>query len=118
MAKETGVPRENHRPAASHRQTLSHNVVHPARAGFELTTLVIYNIFQLPYFMNYWLMGTIGRIAAIRLNLGGIRRHIEAFHGSKMAMITWASSVTWTFFFTSVSICLIITMFFGTCKYL
>ena len=27
LADETGVPRENHRPAASHRQTLSHNVV-------------------------------------------------------------------------------------------
>jgi hypothetical protein len=25
--EETGVPRENHRPAASHWQTLSHNVV-------------------------------------------------------------------------------------------
>ena len=25
--EETGVPRENHRPAASNRQTLSHNVV-------------------------------------------------------------------------------------------
>ena len=25
--EETRVPRENHRPAASHRQTLSHNVV-------------------------------------------------------------------------------------------
>jgi hypothetical protein len=24
---ETGVPGENHRPAASHRQTLSHNVI-------------------------------------------------------------------------------------------
>jgi len=27
LVKETGVPEENHRPAASHRQTLSHNVV-------------------------------------------------------------------------------------------
>jgi hypothetical protein len=27
MAEETRVPRENHRPAASHRQTLSHNIV-------------------------------------------------------------------------------------------
>jgi hypothetical protein len=25
--EETGVPEENYRPAASHRQTLSHNVV-------------------------------------------------------------------------------------------
>jgi hypothetical protein len=27
LVEETGVPRENHRPAASHWQTLSHNVV-------------------------------------------------------------------------------------------
>jgi hypothetical protein len=27
LMEETGVPGENHRPAASHRQTLSHNVV-------------------------------------------------------------------------------------------
>ena len=40
--KETGVPRENLRPA-SHWQTLSHNVVlsTPAWAGFEFTTLVV-----------------------------------------------------------------------------
>jgi hypothetical protein len=27
LAEETGVPRENHRPVASHWQTLSHNIV-------------------------------------------------------------------------------------------
>jgi hypothetical protein len=27
LVKETGVPRENHQPVASHWQTLSHNVV-------------------------------------------------------------------------------------------
>ena len=27
LVEETGVPRENHLPAASHWQTLSHNVV-------------------------------------------------------------------------------------------
>ena len=27
LVKETRVPRENHRPAASHLQTISHNVV-------------------------------------------------------------------------------------------
>jgi hypothetical protein len=27
LVEETGVPEENHRPAASHRQTLPHNVV-------------------------------------------------------------------------------------------
>ena len=28
LVEETGGPGENHRPVASHRQTLSHNVVH------------------------------------------------------------------------------------------
>ena len=27
LVEETGAPGKNHRPAASHRQTLSHNVV-------------------------------------------------------------------------------------------
>ena len=39
------VPGENHRPAVSHWQTLSHNIisstVHLAWARFELTTLVM-----------------------------------------------------------------------------
>jgi hypothetical protein len=30
LVVETGVPGENHRPVASHWQTLSHNVVHLA----------------------------------------------------------------------------------------
>jgi hypothetical protein len=30
LVEETEVPGENHQPAASHRQTLSHNVVHLA----------------------------------------------------------------------------------------
>jgi hypothetical protein len=30
LVEETGVPGENHRPATSHRQTLSHNVVSSA----------------------------------------------------------------------------------------
>ena len=30
LVEETGGPRENHRPVSSHRQTLSHNVVHLA----------------------------------------------------------------------------------------
>ena len=40
---KTGVPRENHWPAVSHWQTLSHNVVSstPRLSGFELTTLVV-----------------------------------------------------------------------------
>jgi hypothetical protein len=40
LMEETGVPGENHRPVASHWQTLSHNV--GSRAGFEITaTLVV-----------------------------------------------------------------------------
>ena len=41
LVKETGGPGENHRPVASHWQTLSHNVVHPPWSGFELTTSVV-----------------------------------------------------------------------------
>ena len=43
LVEETWVPGENHRPVASHWQTLSHNVVSstPAWAGFELITLII-----------------------------------------------------------------------------
>ena len=41
LVEETEEPGENHRSAASHWQTLSHNVVHLERAGFELTTLVV-----------------------------------------------------------------------------
>jgi len=40
----TGVPGKNHWSAASHWQTLSHNVVSSTprhEAGFELTTLVV-----------------------------------------------------------------------------
>ena len=39
--EETGVTEENYIPIASHWHTLSHNVVHLARAGFELTRLVV-----------------------------------------------------------------------------
>ena len=37
LVEETGVPRENHWPVASHWKTLSHNVVW----RFKLTTLVV-----------------------------------------------------------------------------
>jgi Leucine-rich repeat (LRR) protein len=33
FVEETGVPGETHRPAASHWQSLSHNVVHLALSG-------------------------------------------------------------------------------------
>jgi hypothetical protein len=39
LVEETGVPGENHRPDASHLQTLSHKCL--SWAGFELTTLVV-----------------------------------------------------------------------------
>jgi hypothetical protein len=35
LVEETGGPRENHRPAASHWRTLSHNVVHLALSGIR-----------------------------------------------------------------------------------
>jgi len=38
LVVETG---ENHWPATSHWQTLSHNVVQLAMSGFQLTTLVV-----------------------------------------------------------------------------
>jgi hypothetical protein len=44
LVEETGVPGENHRHVASHRQILSHNVVSSTprhERGFELTTLVV-----------------------------------------------------------------------------
>ena len=44
LVKEMGVPGENHKPAASHWQTLSHNVVSSTprhERGFVLTTLVV-----------------------------------------------------------------------------
>ena len=46
LVEETGVPGENHRSAASHSQTLSHNVVsvHLDWVGFELKTLVVIGI--------------------------------------------------------------------------
>ena len=43
LMEEIGVPGGNHRPVASHRQTLSHNIVlcTPRHdPGFELTTLL------------------------------------------------------------------------------
>jgi hypothetical protein len=40
LVEVTGGPGENHQPAASHWQTLSHNVVHLAWAGVEPTTSV------------------------------------------------------------------------------
>ena len=43
--EEIGVPAKYHRPVASHRQTLSHNVLSstPDLSGFALTTLVVMN---------------------------------------------------------------------------
>ena len=35
LVEETEVPGENHQPAASHWQTLSHNVVHLALSGIQ-----------------------------------------------------------------------------------
>jgi len=35
LMEETGEPRENHRPVASHWQTLSHNVIHAPRPDWD-----------------------------------------------------------------------------------
>ena len=35
LVEETGVPRENHQPAASHGQISSHSVVHLAVSGIR-----------------------------------------------------------------------------------
>ena len=39
LMQETGVPGENHRPVASHSQTLSHNVVHLALSGIRTNNI-------------------------------------------------------------------------------
>ena len=41
LVEETGIPGENHRPAASHWQTLSHNVVSstPCLSGIQTHNL-------------------------------------------------------------------------------
>jgi hypothetical protein len=45
LVEETGIPVENHRPVASHWQTLSHSVVSSTPwTGFELTMLVMTGI--------------------------------------------------------------------------
>jgi hypothetical protein len=45
LVEETGVPRENHRPAVKSLTNLSHNVVsstpHHERGSFKLTTLFV-----------------------------------------------------------------------------
>jgi hypothetical protein len=40
LVEETRVLGENHRPVASHWQTLSHNVVHLALIEIRMTTLI------------------------------------------------------------------------------
>ena len=45
LVEETGGPGENHRPAASHWQTLSHNVVHLALSGSRIHNIKIRGIY-------------------------------------------------------------------------
>ena len=49
LVEETGVPRENHRPAVSHWQTLSHNVVSSAPRLSRIRTHNVISDKQLPY---------------------------------------------------------------------
>ena len=41
LVEDTGVPGENHRPAASHWQTLSHNVVHLALIEISIHNFIV-----------------------------------------------------------------------------
>ena len=51
LVEETGASGENHRPAASHWQTMLYRV-HLAWAGFELTTLVVIKTTTVLQIMN------------------------------------------------------------------
>ena len=46
FVKETGVPRENHRPAASHLQTLSHNVVSFLYESPRIMNALLYSCYR------------------------------------------------------------------------
>ena len=49
LVEKTGVPGENHRPAVSHWQTLSHNVVSSCTQSWKVTCICIYRYFGLDY---------------------------------------------------------------------
>jgi hypothetical protein len=49
LVEETGVPGENQRPAASHRQTLSHNIVHLVMSCIRIHNISGDRQIQLPY---------------------------------------------------------------------
>ena len=50
IVEETGVPRENHRSAASHWQTLSHNVVSSTtRLKYKKNSLALL-VYRLPFY--------------------------------------------------------------------
>jgi hypothetical protein len=48
LVEETGVPRENHRPVASHWQTLSHNIASSTLRLSEVRTHNDYTITMAP----------------------------------------------------------------------
>jgi hypothetical protein len=52
LFEETGCPGENHRPVASHWQTLSHNVVHLALN--EIRTHIHVNLPAGAFFSRFW----------------------------------------------------------------
>jgi hypothetical protein len=52
LVEETGVPGENHQPAASHWQTSSHNVVTPELVYISLWCLTIFQLYRGDEF--YW----------------------------------------------------------------
>ena len=44
LVEEIRVPGEKHRPAISHRQTLSHNVVHLSLSGIRTHTISVFRL--------------------------------------------------------------------------
>jgi hypothetical protein len=97
LVEETWVHRENHRPAASHWQTLSHNVVwvHLAWVGFKLTMLVVIGIdckgscksnyhtittMTAPY--DYWCLMPLSTIFELYINIVVVSLITRRWHGN------------------------------------
>ena len=47
LVEETRIPRENHKPVASHRQYLSHNVI--SLCNYHYVSIMYINKIKLPY---------------------------------------------------------------------
>jgi hypothetical protein len=100
--EETGVSRENHRPATSHWQTLSQNVVSstPRLSGFELTTLVVMCTDCIgSYKSNYY---TITTAPIFKIYIFSLRKKqkLGLYFSSVGDMIYWF----WYFYFELLSL--------------